>query len=111
MRPIRDADDRTVGYILKERKYGVDEYQREYDWDSKNIQELIDDLYSKFLSNYDENHEREEVEKYDGYFLGSIILSRREGVRKRFHNRRSTAFNLTYLTSYIPPPLTKTISN
>lgn len=60
-------------------KYAVDYYQREYKWETKQIQELIEDLTSKFLDHYRPEHGRGAVQRYGRYFLGSIIISRKEG--------------------------------
>jgi uncharacterized protein with ParB-like and HNH nuclease domain len=60
-------------------KYAVDYYQREYKWETKQIQELIEDLTSKFFDNYREDHNRGAVQSYGRYFLGSIIISRKDG--------------------------------
>ena len=43
----------TVRELLKGVKYSIDYYQREYKWNKKQVQELIDDLSSKFLEEYD----------------------------------------------------------
>ncbi|WP_228016110.1 DUF262 domain-containing protein [Synechocystis salina] len=43
---------RTVQELLGNAKYGVDYYQREYQWQTKNISELIDDLTNRFLEDY-----------------------------------------------------------
>jgi uncharacterized protein with ParB-like and HNH nuclease domain len=59
-------------------KYAVDYYQREYKWETKQIQELIEDLTTKFLDNYREEHPRTAVKQYGRYFLGSIIINRKE---------------------------------
>jgi hypothetical protein len=69
---------KTVRQLLDQRKYAVDYYQREYKWETKQIQELIDDLTGKFLDNYREDHPRIAVRDYDHYFLGSIIISRKD---------------------------------
>jgi hypothetical protein len=74
MRKI-DGKSRTVRELLSGAKYGIDFYQREYRWEPKQIQELMDDLTGKFLDDYDPAHERAAVEKYGHYFLGSIVLS------------------------------------
>ncbi len=60
-------------------KYAVDYYQREYKWETKQVQELIEDLTSKFFDNYREEHGRSVVKDYGRYFLGSIIISRKDG--------------------------------
>ena len=74
MRQI-DGKSRTVRELLTGAKYGIDYYQREYRWGTKQIRELLDDLAGKFLDSYDEGHERTAVKGYGHYFLGSIVLS------------------------------------
>jgi len=69
----------TVSAILDRMKYTIDYYQREYTWQARNIIELMGDLESKFLSYYDDKHERTQVEAYGSYFLGSIVISRKNG--------------------------------
>jgi hypothetical protein len=69
---------RTVRELLKGVKYSIDYYQREYKWQDKQIQELIDDLTDKFSQNYVEGQPRAKVKEYGHYFLGSIILSNRD---------------------------------
>jgi hypothetical protein len=43
------------------------------------MSELIDDLTSKFLESYQSGDEPDAVESYGHYFLGSIIISDRDG--------------------------------
>jgi len=74
-----DASKRSVRELLKDKKYTVDYYQREYRWQTKHVSALIADLTSKFLQDYDNEHEREEVQKYGKYFLGPIIVCRKGG--------------------------------
>jgi len=74
------ADEKTVRDLLKERRYSIDEYQREYAWETKHIEELLEDLYNRFWNCYEPGHERERVEQYDAYYLGAVILSHRNGV-------------------------------
>ena len=61
--------------LLGGQKYTIPYYQREYMWQTKQIEDLIDDLTSEFLEYYDESHERDCVEKYGTYFMGSIVLA------------------------------------
>lgn len=65
--------------LLSGRKYSIDYYQREYKWQSKQVSELIDDLAGKFLESYEEADERSAVADYGHYFLGSIIISDKDG--------------------------------
>ncbi len=69
---------KTVRELLKGVKYSIDSYQREYKWHEKQIKELLDDLSEKFLEEYQSVHPRKKVADYPHYFLGSIIISRKE---------------------------------
>ena len=68
----------TVRELLKGVKYSIDYYQREYKWHGKQIRELVDDLTGKFLEEYDPSHARNKVADYPHYFLGSIIISKKD---------------------------------
>lgn len=59
-------------------KYSIHYYQREYQWQRKQIEELIEDLTGEFLEYYSETHERNEVERYGHYFMGSVVLTEDE---------------------------------
>lgn len=61
--------------MLSGVKYGLDYYQREYNWTTKQVEELLSDLSGRFLADFDPSHERSAVEGYGRYFLGSVILS------------------------------------
>ena len=65
--------------LLANRKYSIDYYQREYKWQTKQVAELVDDLVSKFRESYEPAHERGAVATYGHYFLGSIIVSDKDG--------------------------------
>src|SRR5271166_3683326 len=69
---------KTVRELLKGVKYSIDYYQREYKWHEKQVHELVDDLSDKFLEEYDPTHPRQKVADYPHYFLGSIIISKKE---------------------------------
>ena len=80
-RPPREIDGkgRTIRELLAGRKYSIDYYQREYKWQQKQVAELIDDLASKFLESHEEGNDRSTVAEYGHYFLGSIIVSDKDG--------------------------------
>lgn len=69
---------KTIRALLSGTKYSIDYYQREYKWQKKQVCELVEDLTTRFLNNYEAGHAREAVEDYSHYFLGSIIISRKE---------------------------------
>lgn len=70
---------KSIRELLGGAKYSIDYYQREYRWQTKQMAELINDLTSKFSESYKEGDERGAVEGYGHYFLGSIIISDRDG--------------------------------
>ena len=70
---------KTVRELLKGVKYSIDYYQREYKWHDKQIRELVHDLSGKFLEEFQPEHERSKVADYPHYFLGSIIISKKDG--------------------------------
>ena len=70
---------KNVRALLSGVKYALDYYQREYKWQTKQVAELIDDLAGKFLENYEPGHNRSAIESYGHYFLGSIIISDKDG--------------------------------
>jgi uncharacterized protein with ParB-like and HNH nuclease domain len=72
------GDAKTICQLLKGNKYSIDYYQREYKWETKQIQELLQDLTGKFLYDFERSHERQAVANYGHYFLGSIIISNKE---------------------------------
>jgi Protein of unknown function DUF262/Protein of unknown function (DUF1524) len=74
-----DGKGRTIRDLLGGRKYSIDYYQREYKWERKQVAELIDDLADKFLGSHEPGNERSDVAEYGHYFLGSIIISDKDG--------------------------------
>lgn len=70
---------RTVQQLLQSQSFSIDEYQREYKWERENIDELLSDLQGKFSNAYTPGDETKSVSAYNEYFLGSIIVSKRNG--------------------------------
>jgi uncharacterized protein with ParB-like and HNH nuclease domain len=69
---------KTIGELLSGNKFTIDEYQREYKWQQENISDLVNDLLNKFRSSYAVGHGISNVAKYEDYFLGSIILNKKD---------------------------------
>jgi hypothetical protein len=78
MKEIR-GDAKSIRALLGGAKFSIDYYQREYRWETKQVNELITDLAEKFSESYQSGDERSAVENYGHYFLGSIIVSDKEG--------------------------------
>ena len=59
---------RSVSQLLSNTRYGLDFYQREYQWAEAQVAELIDDLADRFLDEYETSHERRHVASYRPYY-------------------------------------------
>lgn len=70
---------RSIKELLQTRSFGIDEYQREYKWESFSVEELVNDLLSKFESYYRPGDEPRKAADYGDYFLGTIIVTSRAG--------------------------------
>ena len=92
-----EANDRSILEVLDKKKYTVDYFQREYSWKQKHIEQLVTDLASAFLANYEAAHERTEVENYNTYYLGPFVLSEKDGQRSIIDGQQ----RLTSLTLFM----------
>lgn len=91
---------RTVKELLQSQSFSIDEYQREYKWEEKNIVELTSDLQEKFLSCYQPGDTTQKVSNYESYFLGSIIVSKRDG-KSYLVDGQQRVTSLTLLLIYL----------
>lgn len=100
MKEIR-GDAKSIRALLSGAKYAIDYYQREYLWETKHVIELIDDLAEMFLDSHEPGNERSAVEHYNHYFLGSIIISDKNG--RKFiidGQQRLTTLTLIFIHIY-----------
>jgi hypothetical protein len=95
-----DGKGRTVRDLLAGRKYSIDYYQREYKWQQKQVEELLDDLGAKFGESHEPGNERSAVAEYGHYFLGSIIVSDKDG-QKYIIDGQQRLTTLTLLLIYL----------
>lgn len=95
-----DGKGRTVRDLLAGRKYSIDYYQRDYKWETKQVAELIDDLANKFLESFEPGHDRGAVAEYGHYFVGSIIVSDKDG-QKFIIDGQQRLTTLTLLLIYL----------
>jgi uncharacterized protein with ParB-like and HNH nuclease domain len=89
-----------VQQLLQSQSFSIDEYQREYKWEKENIEELLSDLYEKFNGSYREGHEPKAVAGYAVYFLGSIIVTKRDG-KSYLVDGQQRVTSLTLLLIYL----------
>lgn len=91
---------KNIRLLLSGAKFAIDYYQREYRWEKKHVSELIDDLSEKFLDSHQEGNEKIAIEHYNRYFLGSIIISDRDG-KKYIIDGQQRLTTITLLLIYI----------
>lgn len=70
-----EATDRSVSNLLKNQKFTIDYFQREYRWQDKHIKSLIEDLTNTFLKSYNEGDRRSDVPNYQSYYLGPVVFN------------------------------------
>ncbi len=92
-----EANNRSILEVLDNKKYTVDYYQREYNWEQKHIVQLVTDLYNAFLDNYDCSHQRPDVANYNSYYLDPFVLSEKSGKRSIIDGQQ----RLTSLTLFL----------
>lgn len=95
-----EANNQSILQVLDNKKYTVDYFQREYSWQQKHIEQLITDLTSVFLAEYQPEHDRSEVENYNNYYLGPFVLSEKNGSRSIIDGQQRLT-SLTLLMIYL----------
>ncbi len=70
-----EATDISINSLLKDQKFYIDYFQREYRWQGKHIKLLIEDLTSTFLKSYKSTDNRSEVANYQSYYIGPVVFS------------------------------------
>ena len=97
-----DADDRSISEILKDQKFTIDYFQREYRWQEKHIKLLIEDLTTTFLKSYKEGDKRSEVANYQSYYLGPVVFSvNTESGKKSIIDGQQRITSITLLLIYL----------
>jgi uncharacterized protein with ParB-like and HNH nuclease domain len=71
-----EATDTSISKLLKEQKFYIDYFQREYRWEEKHIKTLVEDLTNTFLAAYTEGDKRSAVASYQNYYLGPVVFSK-----------------------------------
>jgi uncharacterized protein with ParB-like and HNH nuclease domain len=71
-----EATDTSISKLLKEQKFYIDYFQREYRWEEKHIKTLVEDLTNTFLTAFTEGDKRSAVASYQNYYLGPVVFSK-----------------------------------
>jgi len=95
-----EAHDRTVSLVLENKKYTVDYFQREYNWQKKHIDQLVGDLTGAFLNEYTEGDSRDDGGDYNNYYLGPFVVSEKGGQRSIIDGQQRLT-SLTLLLIYL----------
>jgi len=82
-------------------KFDVDFYQREYVWQRKQIEDLVQDLSCEFLNHFHEGDPLRMVDAYAPYFMGEIVLSVKDGQKSAIIDGQQRITTLTLLLIYI----------
>lgn len=97
-----DATDTDINTLLKDEKFFIDYFQREYRWQEKHIKLLVDDLASAFLKSYDPEHQRKEVANYQSYYLGPVVFSENaDNGKKSIIDGQQRITSITLLLIYL----------
>ena len=87
--------------LLFAEKYDVDFYQREYVWQKKQIEDLIEDLTAEFLKNWTKEDSLHKVSQYSPYFMGEIVLSEKNDARSAIIDGQQRITTVTLLLMYL----------
>lgn len=93
----------SQAFALKDlfaNKFSVDYYQREYVWQTKQIEDLIQDLSTEFLKNWRSGHKLKEVSSYDPYYMGEVVIST-SGGKNAIIDGQQRITTLTLLLIYL----------
>jgi uncharacterized protein with ParB-like and HNH nuclease domain len=69
------ATDTSIKELLKDQKFYIDYFQREYRWQEKHIKILVEDLTNTFLKSYSNDDKRSAISSYQNYYLGPVVFS------------------------------------
>jgi uncharacterized protein with ParB-like and HNH nuclease domain len=97
-----EATDTSINKLLKEQKFTIDYFQREYRWQEKHIKMLVEDLTTTFLKSYNAEHKPAEVANYQNYYLGPVVFSiNPENGKKSIIDGQQRITSITLLLIYL----------
>ena len=96
-----EATDTSINLLLKDQKFTIDYFQREYRWQDKHIKLLIDDLTTTFLKSYNKGDKRSEVANYQSYYLGPVVFNINEDGKKSIIDGQQRITSITLLLIYL----------
>ena len=92
------AQHKSLYQIFTGNRYKIDVFQRDYRWKRDQIDALVSDLSSSFINCYKQGDTLEDVDKYDCYYMGPIVLCQDEGSMSVVDGQqRLTSFTLLFI--------------
>lgn len=82
-------------------KFDLDFFQREYVWQSKDIEELVRDLSNAFFENYQDGDALMKVSGYNPYYMGEVVLSKKNGRPSSIIDGQQRITTLTLFLIYL----------
>jgi uncharacterized protein with ParB-like and HNH nuclease domain len=97
-----EATDTSISKLLKEQKFYIDYFQREYRWKEKHIKQMVEDLTTTFLKSYRPSDKRSEVGNYQNYYLGPVVFSENpDNGKKSIIDGQQRITSITLLLIYL----------
>ncbi|ASF48319.1 DUF262 domain-containing protein [Methylovulum psychrotolerans] len=97
-----EATNISINALLKDQKFTIDYFQREYRWQDKHIKLLVEDLTTTFLKSYHPEHKRPEVSNYQSYYLGPVVFSENpDNGKKSIIDGQQRITSITLLLMYL----------
>lgn len=89
---------KNLSQVFSDNRYRIDVFQRDYRWQYQHVDALISDLVSNFLLNYSIGHTLEDVDQYDCYYMGPIVVCDDQGGLSVVDGQqRLTTFSLLFI--------------
>lgn len=97
-----EATDKSISNLLKNQKFTIDYFQREYRWQGKHMKSLVEDLTNTFLRSYNDGDKRTDVPNYQTYYLGPVVLNTNvESGKKSIIDGQQRITSLTLILIYL----------
>ena len=97
-----EANDTSINSLLKDQKFYIDYFQREYRWQEKHIRLLIEDLTTTFLKSFSSSDKRSAAANYQNYYLGPVVFSENpETGKKSIIDGQQRITSITLLLIYL----------
>lgn len=92
------AQHKALYQVFTGNRYKIDVFQRDYRWKRDQIDALVSDLTSSFLSCFKQGDTQADVDGYDCYYMGPVVLCQDDGCMSVVDGQqRLTSFTLLFI--------------